>query len=108
MNSDVILKTRTKIVLDSKSQDNSWFRKKQTTPCDGFLYENKTQESANVDERREYCLTPVEVSLEDDGTEGRFIFPMQSFLLPVSVSSRLLRPTARVSQEAGWLFTGVS
>lgn len=33
-------------------------------------------------------------------------FPMQYFV--VHVSSHLLRPNARVSQEAVWLHTGVS
>lgn len=47
-----------------------------------------------------YCLTPVKVSLQDDGTEGRFIFPMQSFLLPVSISSA---PPKHTCQSGGWL-----
>lgn len=78
----------------------------KSTPFDGFHYENKTQESANENERRKYCLTPGKKSLEEDGRE--FLFPMQSFSLPPSLSSNRLCPNACVSEEAGWLYTGVS
>lgn len=53
-------------------------------------------------------FTPVKLSLKEDEREGRFLFPMQSFLRPVSLSSHLLRQNACVSEEAGWLYTGVS
>lgn len=55
-----------------------------STPFDGFHYENKTQESANENERRKYCLTPGKKSLEEDGRE--FLFPMQSFSLSLPPS----------------------
>ncbi len=103
INSDVILKTKTKKF--STVNYNLTLGLEKTTPFDGFLYENKTQESANENERRKYCLTPVKLSLEEDGQEGRFLFPMQSFLRPVS---RPIYSAKCVSEEAGWLYTGIS
>lgn len=83
INSDVILKTKTKKF--STVNYNLTLGLEKITPFHGFLYENKTQESANENERRKYCLTPGKLSLEEDGREGRFLFPMQSFLRPVSL-----------------------
>lgn len=91
------LKTKTK--ESSTVNYNATLDLEKITPR-WFLYENKTQESANENERRKYCLTPGKLSLKEDGRV--FPFSMQSFLLPVALplSSRLLRPNARISEEA--------
>lgn len=63
----------------------------------------KLKESANENERRKYCL---KLSIVEDGRDGHFF--SHAILSAAHVSSHLLRPNARVSQEAVWLHTGVS
>ena len=65
----------------------------KSTPFDGFHYENKTQESANENERRKYCLTPGKKSLKEDGQE--FLFTMQPFSLSRPIDSAQMLVSVR-------------